>query len=227
MPHHHHQHTHDHSSEHDHVEANAEHFDEESKNQEKIKHAAKLAQLSAPYILRHYKFDKKTTEVLDFGAGWGQVSKEIIPYAKSILGVDVSQGMVDLYNEIGQKEGFEGMRGVRAVIKGEDGELDGRKFDVIICTMVYHHFEDAGKMTKILAGFLKSGGKLIVSDFRPDGGEVRKSYPAVVVHHGMDEDAMRDAFTGAGLMNVIIEDAFKYPFREMVLDVFFVVATKA
>lgn len=60
------------------------------------------------------------------------MSKQIIPYAKSILGVDVSQGMVDLYNETGQKEGFEGMKAVRADLKGEDGELEGRKFDVII-----------------------------------------------------------------------------------------------
>lgn len=60
------------------------------------------------------------------------VSKQIIPHAKSILGVDVSQGMVDLYNEAGQKEGFEGMKAVRADLKGEDGELGGRKFDVVI-----------------------------------------------------------------------------------------------
>lgn len=64
------------------------------------------------------------------------MSKQIIPYAKSILGVDVSQGMVDLYNETGEKEGFSGMKAVCADLKGEDGELDGRKFDVIIVSIV-------------------------------------------------------------------------------------------
>lgn len=63
------------------------------------------------------------------------MSKQIIPYAKSILGVDVSQGMVDLYNETGEKEGFSGMKAVCADLKGEDGELDGRKFDVIIVSI--------------------------------------------------------------------------------------------
>jgi len=63
------------------------------------------------------------------------VSKQIIPYAKSILGVDVSQGMVDLYNETGEKEGFSGMKAVCADLKGENGELDGRKFDVIIVSI--------------------------------------------------------------------------------------------
>ena len=63
------------------------------------------------------------------------MSKEIIPYSKSILGVDVSQGMVDLYNETGRKEGFSGMKAVCVELKGEDGELDGQEFDVIIVSI--------------------------------------------------------------------------------------------
>ena len=63
------------------------------------------------------------------------MSKEIIPYVKSILGVDVSQGMVDLYNETGEMEGFSGMKAVCADLKGEYGELDGQKFDVIIVSV--------------------------------------------------------------------------------------------
>jgi len=63
------------------------------------------------------------------------VSKQIIPYAKTILGVDVSQGMVDLYNETGDKEGFSGMKAVCVELKGEGGELDDRKFDVIIVSI--------------------------------------------------------------------------------------------
>ena len=73
MSHHHHRDPNHHSSEHkhDYAQANAEHFDKESKNQEMIKVGTELAQISAPYILKHYKFDKETTEVLDFAAGWG------------------------------------------------------------------------------------------------------------------------------------------------------------
>jgi hypothetical protein len=40
--------------------------------------------------------------------------------------------MVDLYNETGQRDGFKGMKAVCADLKGEDGELDGRRFDVIL-----------------------------------------------------------------------------------------------
>ena len=64
------------------------------------------------------------------------VSQQVIPYAKSILGVDISQGMVDLYNKTGKKEGFEGMKAVLAHLKGEEGELDGQKFDVILVSTI-------------------------------------------------------------------------------------------
>jgi len=75
MCHHHHHDSDHHPSEnkHDYAKANAEHFDKESKNQEMIKVGTELAQMSAPYILKHCKFDKETTEVLDFAAGWGML----------------------------------------------------------------------------------------------------------------------------------------------------------
>ena len=94
--------------------------------------------------------------------------------------------------------------------------------------MAYHHFEDAGKMTKILAGFLRPGGKLIVSDFRVDSGEVQKDFTHVVAHvHGMNKEVMRDAFAGAGLTDIVIEDTFDYTMFERVLHVFFTVGSKA
>jgi len=63
----------------------------------------------------------------------GLVSKELVPHVKSILGVDISQGMVDQYNKRVQDEGIplEKMHAVRCEIEGKDGELDDSKFDVI------------------------------------------------------------------------------------------------
>ena len=72
---HHHHDPHHHSSEHkhDYAQANAEHFDKAAKNQEMIKLGTELAELSAPHILKYCPFDKDTTEVLDFAAGWGML----------------------------------------------------------------------------------------------------------------------------------------------------------
>ena len=83
-------------------------------------------------------------------------------------------------------------------------------------------------MTKILAGFLKQEGKLIVSDFRADSEEVRKDFAHVVAHvHGMAEDVVRDAFASAGLVDIVIEDAFDYNMLERVLHIFFTIGSKA
>ena len=94
--------------------------------------------------------------------------------------------------------------------------------------MAYHHFEDVGKLTKILAGFLKQGGKLIVSDFRADSGGIWKDFAHVVAHvHGMAEDVMRDAFASADLTDIVVEDAFDYTMFGRVSHVFFIAGSKA
>lgn len=63
----------------------------------------------------------------------GLVSKELIQHVKTILGVDISQGMVDHYNKKVQDEGkfLEKMHAVRCELEGKEGELNGLKFDVI------------------------------------------------------------------------------------------------
>lgn len=43
--------------------------------------------------------------------------------------------MVDLFNETGEKEGLNGMKAICADLKGEEGELNGQKFDVIIVSI--------------------------------------------------------------------------------------------
>ena len=61
------------------------------------------------------------------------MSRELAPYAKSIVGVDISQSVVDHYNQTVSDQGIlpEEMRAVCTELKGKDEELDGLKFDVI------------------------------------------------------------------------------------------------
>ena len=64
----------------------------------------------------------------------GLVSGNLAPYAKSILGVDISQGVVDLFNKrFADKDADQKrFRAIRAELKGVDGELDNEKFHLII-----------------------------------------------------------------------------------------------
>lgn len=109
--------------------------------------------------------------------------------------MDISQTPVDLFNEHVSNQGIppEEMRAVCVELKGEEGELEGLKFDVITvcvfafetalllqilivilppqCASSYHHFESIDNITKTLAFFLKPGGVLFVVDVTPKESE--------------------------------------------------------
>ena len=65
----------------------------------------------------------------------GMISEQLIPHVKKIVGVDISQGSVDRYNTLAtEKLGLtpETMKAVSVELKGEPGELEGTKFDVVV-----------------------------------------------------------------------------------------------
>ena len=72
----------------------------------------------------------------------GLISRGLCPYAKSILGVDISQGMVDQFNSKASREGIPSRRmsAVRGELKGVGGELGGQKFDVIVVSLVLEYW---------------------------------------------------------------------------------------
>jgi cyclopropane fatty-acyl-phospholipid synthase-like methyltransferase len=62
------------------------------------------------------------------------MSRLLAPHAKEIVGVDVSQGMVDQFNKRVEEENIsrEAVYAVRAELKDDESELDGKKFDLIV-----------------------------------------------------------------------------------------------
>ncbi len=65
------------------------------------------------------------------------MEKELLPHCKSILGVDISQGMVDAYNKRATALGVsDKMQASAHELKGVEGELGGEKFDVIIVCII-------------------------------------------------------------------------------------------
>lgn len=145
------------------------------------------------------------------------VSRELCAHVKSILGVDISQKMVDIYNLRVNQQGIppEEMRAVRVMLEGKEGELGGAKFDVVICTASYHHFPDIHSITRMLFSFLKPGGSLLVADILNESHtnthpehpqhdakepELLEKYKHIVVHKsGFTETEMRENLEGAGL----------------------------
>ncbi|KAI0738026.1 S-adenosyl-L-methionine-dependent methyltransferase [Daedaleopsis nitida] len=224
MANHAHEHGHNHHDghgghPHDFAAANRAHFDEHAHKHTGVSHAH-ADQLAIRAIDAFRKawpdlFDDERTTVLDYACGTGAVSRQLCQHVKSIVGVDISPGSVDIYNTQVSNQGLEPdeMKAVCLQLKGEPGELGDAKFDVIVCCASYHHFASIEDTTRVLASFLKPGGSLIVSDIRAaeDHHELfAPTHHHIVPHkHGLCEDAVRGAFESAGLVNFEMQDAFK------------------
>ncbi|KAG9089829.1 hypothetical protein FRC06_001368 [Ceratobasidium sp. 370] len=155
------------------LEANRRHFDSQAHvhGYDANPVAQRLAKKCSSAIIKAVPFDEDKTVVMDYACGTGLLSQALAPHTRTLIGVDISPKSVDYYNERVANQGISGdeMRAVCVELKERGAEgpdaLDGIEFDVVVCTNAYHHFDDVGVITKILASYLKSGtGTLVVVD---------------------------------------------------------------
>ena len=95
----------------------------------------------------------------------GLVSEGLVPYAHKIIGVDISQAMVDIYNQKAMNNDVsEKMHASVADILASEIPEEFQNVDVVVCSMAYHHIQDINHTSKTLASLLKKGGHLLVVD---------------------------------------------------------------
>lgn len=115
-----------------------------------LEQIAQLAQLSL------------NDRVLDVACGTGLVSFVLAPYAREVVGIDISPGMLAKARQIRH------LREVRNVhfILGEAGHLPFKdeEFDVVVCRLAIHHFPQPEREIREMARVLKIGGRLVISD---------------------------------------------------------------
>lgn len=151
----------------------------------------------------------------------------LAPYVTAIRGIDVSDGMVEKYNEAARKQGLseQQMQAVRGDLLVPEAEIpqalkeaDFYDFNVIVISMALHHVEDPQLMTVKLVERLKDGGSLLVIDWAPaskapevHGHNDEKDEPDEVGYQqdlqgamqtmkrsGFDEEEMKKFFEDAG-----------------------------
>jgi len=203
--------AHDHQGPDNYASANREHFDKHAHQTDDLPGIQELVRKITDAIKESCpsSFDENSTTVLDYACGTGLISRGLVPNVKYIVGVDISQGMVDQYNQRVEKDSenipAHKMKVIRAELNGESSELDGAKFDLAICSMAFHHFSSIADHAKIISSFLKPGGSLVVIDiFKKDSpaGAHGSTVPAEFhAHHdGFSEADIRALFEGpAGL----------------------------
>ncbi|KAI6151228.1 S-adenosyl-L-methionine-dependent methyltransferase [Pisolithus tinctorius] len=170
--------------------------------------AVECARRLAAAMLKLYPFAEEETTVMDFACGTGLISRELAPHAKSIVGVDISQSMVDMYNLGVYNQGIspDEMRAVCIpAIKEDEEHLKGMTFDVVVCANAYHHFASIDSVTKSLVSYLKQGGSLLVADLikSQSSEEIFPPNAHHIVPHtgGFTAEEIRNAFECAGLRN--------------------------
>ncbi|KAL4254415.1 S-adenosyl-L-methionine-dependent methyltransferase superfamily protein [Abortiporus biennis] len=200
----HHGHHHDYpSANRDHYDKDAQAFDERPSHQE-------LA---------------RRTTLMDYACGTGLVSRELSSHVKTVVGVDISQGMVDQYNLRVSNQGIspDEMKAVCIELKGSGEELDGTKFDLIVCASSYHHFPSVDETTRILATFLKPGGSLLVTDIlkNDESKDILGDFGHVVAHtSGFSEEEVKGIFERAALGEFSFTKATKAKFHGNEVDMF-------
>jgi SAM-dependent methyltransferase len=154
-----HSHSHGHGDGHDFSKANAEYFDQTAAQYDE-KAKIDVVTRIVEKIRGAYSFDPERTSVLDFACGTGSyscllyplprsdiiriglVSRMLEPYTRKIVGVDISQGMVDVYNARMAERGVPPERAfsaVRDVLK-EPFQTGWQTYDVIVVRILTARF---------------------------------------------------------------------------------------
>ncbi|KAJ8093480.1 hypothetical protein PM082_020337 [Marasmius tenuissimus] len=188
------------------VDSNKAHFDARTANNydEHPLHV-EMAKRIGTSLIQAYSWDEEKTAVLDYACGTGLISRQILPYVKSVLGVDISQAMVDKYNERADNQGItpEEMRAICINLEEEPSQMGDLKFDVVLCSMSYHHFADPMRMTGVLASLVKPGGCLFIADI--ESTKDREKIIPETAHHivaheyGFSEAEVKSYIESAGL----------------------------
>jgi len=227
MSHHHHHGHHGH-----HAEANEAHYDSKAAAEMfKTEDAKRVARQACDAFLGAVQFDKEKTTVLDFASGPGNISMNLAPHSKSIVGVDISNQMIELYNERAKNEGLsDKLVGIKADVISDPTPLAGKLFDVIVCSLSYHHFSNPGEMTRALSNFLNPNGSIIIVDFmvapKVNEESLDPEIRNTIAHGAFTEDSVGEFFSAGGLALKKYEFAFDMTFRGMESKCFVAVGQK-
>ncbi|KAH8929572.1 S-adenosyl-L-methionine-dependent methyltransferase [Atractiella rhizophila] len=222
----HHGHSHEHV---DVVEANRQHHNEHSHtfiNDLSLRTAELCANAIEDALPDLFDEDDPKSFVIDYACGPGLVAQELSSGTKVIVGVDISEKMVEDFNTRVYNQGIskEEMRAV--LVKDLQSELKEQKADLVICCQAYHHFPDLEATTNELASLLKPGGKLVVVDLiRPEklkedliafDEKDQKLSHSVPHKRGFTLDGFKAILQTCNLLDeVTVEPAFELSYEEM------------
>lgn len=138
--------------------------------------------------------------LMDFGVGTGLLGFEILPSVKKILGVDISDAMLQKLREKNSTQLSMETCNVDIVKNPLEDKFDG-----IISSMTLHHVEDLSKFFKTIHKNLNENGFIAIADLESEDGTFHSNNEGVF-HFGFDKNTLCDIVTSCGFSDVKFEN---------------------
>lgn len=139
-------------------------------------------------------------DVADIGAGTGLFTRLFSPQVGAegkVYAVDISRPFVENILRESREQNLMNIEGV--VNSPGDVMLDAGTIDIAFAVDTYHHFEYPKSMLASIHKALRSGGRLIVIDFRKQPG---KSSDWVMGHVRASKNKVIEEITSAGFVQI-------------------------
>lgn len=155
------------------------HFNHEANNwdsPQKIKLMGVLASKTNEIL----NIDKKI-DVLDFGCGTGLFGMEFLDHSNSLLGIDTSEGMLEVFDT--KAKGMDHVQSMNVNLEKENVDVIENKFDLIVSSMTFHHLDRPKEILEKLSSLLKEDGQMAIVDLEKEDGSFHPDPKGMGVKH--------------------------------------------
>ncbi|MFY9142025.1 class I SAM-dependent DNA methyltransferase [Sulfuricurvum sp.] len=162
-----------------------------------------------------------TMSIMDFGAGTGLLSFKIAPMVKQVVGVDLSEKMLE---QIETKNSSKVQ--VQPLCRDIMSSPLEEKFHGIVSSMAMHHVENTTALFETFHAHLKRDGFIAIADLEAEDGSFHSHGNEGVHHFGFERTALREIIEKAGFEHVRFHHAYTIEKEVKNYPVFVVTATK-
>jgi putative AdoMet-dependent methyltransferase len=163
----------------------------------------------------------KSMQVLDFGAGSGALTSQLIDKVKKITALDISSAVL---KELNEREELKGK--VETICQNILATPLNRTFDLIISSMAIHHIKSLGILFKRFSDNLKPGGKIALIDLDKEDGSFHGDGKEGIAHFGFDREKLNSCLKDAGFTDIQFKSIHNLNRNGKEFPVFLVVANK-